>query len=1016
MNQALATLTTYPTFLSYEERLTKSPYNVMEWYNYLSDIDEALEAIHDKIKSESKKAVAVAGRSLTDAEVLSELQSLRKCRILVAERALALLPGSYKLWMMHLTFLRDTVLPVSNQQCNRQPYKIRCSNRNKRYRQAISAFERALVRMNKFPRIWLTYLDFVVESSVECNLSTVRRIWDRCLCALPATQHELIWSGYVKWVVSCVLIDGGDVNLNEMALRVLRRRCQFDPSTREELADMCSPIKTSLSQTNEEKDAINSDEKKIALDQQMKLSAVDLNRPGEAAKIYQDLLNEAEYMSPRGTTRHEMWQRLCELCSAYPTATKDAGVDFERIIRDALNKSDESSNFFNEVRGTLYLHLARYHTHAGLFNKVRSVYAEAISSVNTVRDFSLVFDASVRFEEGLCSALMEQMEPEELESTGAEAESKSGESNDVSGLSDLLPTTEEDSRNKTAELNWTLSRMELLLEKRPLMLNRVLLRQNPHNVGEWLKRGEMLQDTNKSNAIHALEEACKTVKSNLAVNGNPAQIWIQLARYYNDNEQIENAKETYQRGLKYKFNHLDNLATVHASNIDYLLELEEWDEALSAARRGVGSKTKLSHSVRAWITLLDLEEALGTIQTTKASYNQCLDAGMATLQICVNFTDFLWDRKCFEETFTVFERALDLFPQPEKRKHIWDVYLSKFNERYIAPFEASNETVESAKLERLRELYERSVTILPAKLSGEFFLRYAKLEEKHGLMQRALNVYERLCIAAPTSKEKFQAYQLYIIVASRGLGKVKTRPIYEAAIAALEDKEAAQICIQYAGLETDLGELQRARALWVYGAQMADPRRDVDYWKSWHSFEVENGNEETFREMLRVKRGVAAAFSTVNYNAAEMGAGVDEPKTLTDEEAFNMITQREGIKAANTSVGGFVSGTKRKAQEANLDTLERQAAKLREATSGTVGRGAVTADEGEIDLDEDEENSETEVEPTVGSNVENITTREVPAAVFGGLKEDASTGTGYNASENKMGALERLRAAAAANK
>lgn len=486
MNQ----LVIYPTFLSYEERLTKVPYNVMEWYNYISDIDESLEAIYDKIKSGSKKAVAVAGRSLTDAEVLSELQSLRKCRILVAERALALLPGSYKLWMMHLIFLRNTVQPISNQQ--QQPYQIRCSNLNRRYRQAMSAFERALVRMNKYPRVWLVYLEFVVASGVECNISTIRRIWDRCLCALPATQHELIWSGYFNWIVSCVLNDGDNTDLNEMALRLLRRRCQFDPSTREELADMCSPIKKSSSRTNDEEDVSN-DENKTASDQ---LGKVDLNRPGEAAKIYQDLLNETEYMSPRGTTRHEMWQKLCELCSAYPIETKDAGVDFERIIRDALNRSGESSNFFNEVRGTLYLHLARYHTHAGLFNKVRSVYAEAMSSVNTVRDFSLAFDASVRFEEGVCSALMEQMEPEELESTNAEAESKAGESDGVSGgisLSNLLPATEDDSRSKSAELNWTLSRLELLLEKRPLMLNRVLLRQNPHNVGEWLKRGELLQ-------------------------------------------------------------------------------------------------------------------------------------------------------------------------------------------------------------------------------------------------------------------------------------------------------------------------------------------------------------------------------------------------------------------------------------------------------------------------------------------------------------------------------------------
>lgn len=57
----------------------------------------------------------------------------------------------------------------------------------------------------------------------------------------------------------------------------------------------------------------------------------------------------------------------------------------------------------------------------------------------------------------------------------------------------------------------------------------------------------------------------------------------------------------------------------------------------------------------------------------------------------------------------------------------------------------------------------------------------------------------------------------------------------------------------------------------LYGAQLANPRRDPDYWMAWHDFEVSHGNEETFREMLRVKRAIQAAFSTVNYNAAGPG-------------------------------------------------------------------------------------------------------------------------------------------------
>jgi hypothetical protein len=33
-----------------------------------------------------------------------------------------------------------------------------------------------------------------------------------------------------------------------------------------------------------------------------------------------------------------------------------------------------------------------------------------------------------------------------------------------------------------------LARLEHLMERRPLLLSSVLLRQNPHNVVEWLKR------------------------------------------------------------------------------------------------------------------------------------------------------------------------------------------------------------------------------------------------------------------------------------------------------------------------------------------------------------------------------------------------------------------------------------------------------------------------------------------------------------------------------------------------
>ena len=40
----------------------------------------------------------------------------------------------------------------------------------------------------------------------------------------------------------------------------------------------------------------------------------------------------------------------------------------------------------------------------------------------------------------------------------------------------------------------------------------------------------------------------------------------------------------------------------------------------------------------------------------------------------------------------------------------------------------------------------------------------------------------------------------------------------------------------------------------MHGAALANPRTDGDFWQQWKQFEVAHGNEDTFREMLRIQR------------------------------------------------------------------------------------------------------------------------------------------------------------------
>ena len=199
------------------------------------------------------------------------------------------------------------------------------------------------------------------------------------------------------------------------------------------------------------------------------------------------------------------------------------------------------------------------------------------------------------------------------------------------------------------------------------------------------------------------------------------------------------------------------------------------------------------------------------------------------------------------------------------------------------------------------------------------------------------------------------------------------------------------MCSEFAKMEASLQEFDRARTAYTYGAQLADPRRNPEYWGEWHEFEVSHGNEETFREMLRVKRGVQAAFSTVNYNVAEMGVA-PEIKNLTNEEAMEMIAEREGVELNESeTMNGFVQ-QKRQHEVTNLDEVERRAAKLRKVTAGIVSAsenreendGDDEIDLDEVDDDDDDKSEENSKEGTnLNTGIHAVSTKALPSAVFG---------------------------------
>lgn len=65
----------------------------------------------------------------------------------------------------------------------------------------------------------------------------------------------------------------------------------------------------------------------------------------------------------------------------------------------------------------------------------------------------------------------------------------------------------------------------------------------------------------------------------------------------------------------------------------------------------LSSQARLFKSLKLWSFYVDLEESLGTVESTKAVYDKILELRIANAQIIVNYAAFLEENKYFEESF-----------------------------------------------------------------------------------------------------------------------------------------------------------------------------------------------------------------------------------------------------------------------------------------------------------------------------------------------------------------------------
>lgn len=412
-------------------------------------------------------------------------------------------------------------------------------------------------------------------------------------------------------------------------------------------------------------------------------------------------------------------------------------LNIERIVKaDGLE-------VYKDQAGRLWTGLATYWIKRGEFDKATATFEEGITSVVTIRDFTQIFDAYAEFSETLMSSLMTAVSnPDE---------------------------DDEDLEETEAELDQRMKDFEELMDRRPFLVNDVLLRRNPNEVVEWEKRVALHGDDDEK-VVETYNRAIETINPRKAV-GPLHPIYVNFAKFYEvggsiDPEtgkhrnaaDINAARKIFEKAIRVPYKTIDELAEVWCEWAEMELRGENYEEAIRLMQRAttLPRNTKVSYhdeslsvqarlfkSLKLWSFYVDLEESIGSVESTKAVYDKILDLKIANAQVIVNYAQFLEDNKYFEESFKIYERGIELFNFPIAFE-LWNIYLSKFVQRY-----------KGSKLERTRDLFEQALEKCPEKLCKPLFLMYAQLEEEYGLAKRAMGIYERAA-SSVQSKDQFE--------------------------------------------------------------------------------------------------------------------------------------------------------------------------------------------------------------------------------------------------------------------
>ncbi|AMD22500.1 HHL270Cp [Eremothecium sinecaudum] len=734
----------------------------------------------------------------------------------IYERCLTEIPDNWDIWNEYLK-LRISYLNSANAVAYHEEYE-----------KVNGLFRKCLVHCNKVPQVWTAFLEFCI---LQGDLKLLREVLHDALRTLSLEFHSVVWEPVIDYIDKTVLPEEFSQPDEGNELSELLRRGLFG------LEDLKDDNKDIWSSYMISRYAQISDD----IDRLLPI----LKRTNDQ-RVISEVYDKRVFL--KGFEKNAI--NLHDKYLTYITS-----LDYTGQTTKLIAVIERCSALFPEQASQLDVALSKHYVRIGELEKATKFLADKLCATVTSKDFSVIYDFLVLLEENVLEVILEHLKEN--------------------------PDEEE----KWAEkLNDHSTSLEDLISRHPILLNDLHLRQTPNEIQHWMDRVSLFPNLADKAGVYA--DAIRTLDpSKQRVPGELGKLWANYAHLYADNNDYTTAKEIFDKALNVGFRFLSDVEVIWSKWISLEIIKVGLNSAIRTlkqvldippnaamleedyeSKKNIPAQTIVFKSFQLWSLLLDLlkdvkDHYKNYFEDIQEAYENMFKLKIATPAILIDYAHTLKEYGKVRESFSVYERAIETFPS-EAAFEIWNIYLAEAMESSLSK-------------EEIRDLFERALKLADDGLDCKaFFLLYSKFEKNNGMAKRSVDILHLGCQKTKQLESKCSLWKICLITCRENLGDINSRYLYEECIQALPNSKCTNFVLDFAKMEESLEEYARVRSILTFGAKLLHPTNNVALWEYWEEFELNNGNKETYKDMLKLKRELNETFRIDTEKVSKQDGGI----------------------------------------------------------------------------------------------------------------------------------------------